>query len=323
MKRSLAAVALALSVLAGCRRGAFVQSASEQTYLAAKHNWEFRERFPRADRLFNGFDYGHAALYESLITHDRDFARVDGPTFEFVTTHVLRHPPAVPLEEAAIGPEYAKLIPEVVAMFSWAHMLHRQLYDAWGAYGLTDEERDSAVARLVRYYRSRPDLAFSARPKSMTLMEGQPYSLAFRKGAPKYNGLLWSYHWLQMAMYDALITGRTERVLQHSVDSLVNRFFAMIDDPPYSMPAEMPMSVESSPVFAARYPEAAIIFDNLHSLHDVVSDILASPIVAKRDKRAAILRAAAAYRDDTTAVISIDEWRMMRMHHPGMHGTRH
>jgi len=297
-------------LLAGCH-GSMAPPASEQTYLAAKHNWEFRERFPRADRLFNGFDYGHAALYESLITHDRDFARVDGPIFDFVTTQVLRHPPDVPLEEAAIGPEYAKLIPEVVAMFEWAHMLHRQLYDVWAAYDMNADARDSAVTRLVRYYRSRPDLAFSARPKSMHLMEGQPYSLAFRRGAPKYNGLLWSYHWFQMAIYDALIEGKTERVLQHNVDSLVNRFFAMIADPPYSMPAEMPMSVMASPVFAERYPDAAIIFDNLHSLHDVVSDILASPLVPKRDKRAAILRAAAAYRDDTTAVISMDEWRMM------------
>jgi hypothetical protein len=57
----------------------------------------------------------------------------------------------------------------------------------------------------------------------------------------------------------------------------------------------------------ARSPQAAIIFDNLHSLHHVVSDILASNIIPRAGKRAAILAAAAAYRDDTTAVISIDE----------------
>jgi hypothetical protein len=34
----------------------------------------------------------------------------------------------------------------------------------------------------------------------------------------------------------------------------------------------------------------------LLSLHDVVSDILASPVVPRAQKRAAILRAAAAYR---------------------------
>ncbi|HEX4682180.1 MAG TPA: hypothetical protein VH277_05695 [Gemmatimonadaceae bacterium] len=290
---------------------------SEQTYLAARHNWSFRDRFPRADHLFNGFDYGHAIVYENLVVHGMDSARIDGPTFDFVTTRVLRHPPAVPLEEAAIGPDYAKLVPEVVAMFEWAHGLHRQLYDVWGAYGLTDDQRDAEAARVIRYYRSRRDLAFSARPKSMTLMEGQAYSLAFRRGVPKYNGLLWSYHWLQMAIYDALLTGKTEQVLQKSVDSLVDRFFGMIADAPRHMPDEMPMAPEAAPLFSARYPDAAIIFDNLHSLHDVVSDILASPIVPAREKRAAILRAAAAYRDDTTAVISLDEWRMMGMMHHG------
>jgi hypothetical protein len=66
-----------------------------------------------------------------------------------------------------------------------------------------------------------------------------------------------------------------------------------------------------APKFAARYPEAAIVFDNLHALHDVVSDILASPAVASGRKRAALLAATAAYRDDTTAVISVDEWRAM------------
>jgi hypothetical protein len=145
----------------------------------------------------------------------------------------------------------------------------------------------------------------------MTLMEGQPYSLAFRKQDPRFNGLLWSYHWLQMALYDALIAGRTERQLQAKVDSTVDRFFAMLSNAPEHMPSGMPMSAGSAPLFSDRYPEAAIIFDNLHSLHDVVSDILVSDVVAKAAKRRAILAAAAAYRDDTTAVISVDEWREM------------
>ncbi|NOT94967.1 MAG: hypothetical protein HOP00_01475 [Nitrospira sp.] len=38
----------------------------------------------------------------------------------------------------------------------------------------------------------------------------------------------------------------------------------------------MPLTAELSPAFAARYPEIANIFDNLHMLHDNISDILAS-----------------------------------------------
>lgn len=303
--------------IVSCAANAVAHSGFEQTYLAARFNWAFRDRFSRADRLLNAFDYGHAALYQTLITRRDAAQRLEGAQFDFITKQLLRHPPNVPLEEAAIGPDYAKLVPEVLAMFDWAHVLHRQLYDVWAAQGLTGDVRDHEVARVLANYESRRDIAFSARPKSMTLMEGQPYSLAFRKQDPKFNGLLWSYHWYQMALYDALIEGMSERQLQAGVDSVVQRFFAMLEDAPGRMPREMPMSAAVSPRFADRYPEAAIIFDNLHSLHDVVSDILVSKIVPRSQKRTAILAAAAAYRDDTTAVISVHEWReMARMMSP-------
>jgi hypothetical protein len=112
-------------------------------------------------------------------------------------------------------------------------------------------------------------------------------------------------------MYDALITGHGENELQSHVDSTTRRFFAMLANAPSGMPAEMPMAPTAAPIFAARYPEAAIVFDNLHALHDVAADILMSPVVPKNEKRAALLAAAAAYRDDTTAVITVDEWRTM------------
>src|SRR5262249_8734619 len=252
-------------------------------------------RFPEADRLLNAFDYGHAALYQTLITRDDAAARLDGAEFDFITKDLLRHPPNLAIDEAAVGPDYAKLAPELVALFDWAHVLHRQIYDVWSVPGLTDQQRDANVARLLRYYQSRRDLALSTRPKSMALMEGQPYSRVFRPRAPKFNGLLWSYHWFQLAMYDALIMGNGGSELQSHVDSTTRRFFAMLADAPRRMPPEMPMAPTSAPIFAARYPEAAIVFDNLHALHDVVADILTSPLVPKNEKRAALLAAAAAY----------------------------
>jgi hypothetical protein len=71
------------------------------------------------------------------------------------------------------------------------------------------------------------------------------------------------------------------------------------------------MTPAVAPRFAARYPEAAIIFDNLHSMHDVVSDILASPLIPRDGKRAAILAAAEHYRDSTSFVISESAWKEM------------
>jgi len=283
-----------------------------QTYLAARHNWTFRKRYPDVDRLFNAFDYGHAAMYQALLVRGAQApGQLEGSEFDFITKRLLRHPPSVPLEEHAIGPDYGTLIPEVLAIFDWAHMLHRQLYDVLADERLNQQERDARVAEMMRYYASRPDLALSVQPKSMELMEGQPYSLSFRREAPKFNGLLWSYHWMQMAVYDALLasTSRSER--RANVDSTIARFWSLLAQAPTTTPSMMPMAPVVAPRFTARYPEAAIVFDNLHALHDVVADILSAPSIPASAKRSAILQAAAAYRDSTTSVTSRADWMSM------------
>jgi hypothetical protein len=289
----------------------------EQAYLPGRHNWTFRNRYPHAERLLNAFDYGHAILYETLIgtrpAADAG-ARLDGSVYDYVVQRVLRHPSHLALEERAIGPQYATLVPELLAMFEWAHMLHRQLYDVMADERLTPAQREVRAREVLRYYQSRGDLALSAAPKSMELMEGQPYSLAFRRAAPKFNGLIWSYHWLQIALYEALLLAVNPGDRLANVDTSLAQFWAMVDGAPARLPAVMPMSPAVAPRFSQLYPEAAIIFDNLHALHDVAGDILASPIIPSSEKRAAILRAAAAYRDSTTRVTSRGEWREHSLH---------
>jgi hypothetical protein len=236
---------------------------------------------------------------------------IDGREFTFITTRLLVHPPDLPLEEHAVGPAYTTLVPELSAVFDWTHMLHRQLYDVLADQRLDSAARDARVEQLLRYYESRRDLALSRRPKSMMLMEGAPYSLIFRREDPKFNGLLWSYHWYQMAVYDALLATNAAGGRRQNIDAATARFWELIADAPAHMPTTMPLAAAVAPRFAARYPDAAIVFDNLHSLHDVVADILASPLVPSREKRATILRALATFRDSTTEVISLDEWRSM------------
>ena len=80
------------------------------------------------------------------------------------------------------------------------------------------------------------------------------------------------------------------------------------------MPQQMPMTAAIAPRFAERYPEAAIIFDNLHSMHDVISDVLANPAVPRDRKRAEITLAARRYRDDTSFVMTEQAWRTMAQH---------
>ena len=289
--------------------GAQWSTVTDQYYLPAPHNWTFRRAHPTADRLFNAFDYGHAILYEVLWSRSSAPASVlEIEQYDFITETLLINPPRLPLEEAAIAPNYSRLVPEARAMFEWAHLLHRQIYDVLADNRLNDAQKDAEVARLVSYYRTRPELAFSSLPKSMTLMEGQPYSLAFRRGYPKFNGLIWGYHWLQVGLYDALLSGRTPAERSTLITGAVARFKQMLNDPPRSLPYLMPMTPGVAPLFTRRYPEAAAIFDNLHSLHDVISDILANDAVPRNRKRAEILLAARRYRDDTTEVISREDW---------------
>lgn len=307
-------IAILALVGAGCAPSGSGRAASyyDQTYLSASHNWAFRNQFPGVDALFNAFDYGHAKLYETLWrAPGAPRGTLDEREFHFITGDLLRHPPIVPLDEGAIAPEWVKLAPEVAAMFEWAHMLHRQIYDVWTDDRIRQTDKDARVAALLTYYKSRRGLAFSSHPKNMNLMEGQPYSLSFRTRFPTYNGLIWSYHWLQMTLYEALLTSETPTQRKQNVDAVVARFWVLLDSAPASLPTVMPQSPAIAPTFSARYPEAAIIFDNLHSLHDVVSDVLADQRIPRGEKRRLILDAANRYRDDTSSVVSIDDWKEM------------
>ena len=322
MKRSRAVTILAAALVAA-GAGALAPRALvaqwsrsyDQFYLQAPHNWEFRNRYVGADRLFNAFDYGHAILYETLWTKpSAPPAELEEKEYDYLTRTVLVRPPRVPLEEGAIEVRYAQLAPEAKAMFEWAHILHRQVYDVLADEGLSQPRKDAEIARLLAYYRSRPDLAFSSRPKSMKLMQEQPYSLAFRRKYPKFNGLIWAYHWMQVGLYEPLLVGADGDERQAGVRATVARFWQMLGDPPRSLPHQMPMTAAVAPRFAERYEEAAIVFDNLHSMHDVISDILANHDVPRDRKRAEILRAARLFRDDSSYVMPVAAWRAMARH---------
>jgi len=152
-------------------------------------------------------------------------------------------------------------------------------------------------------------------------MESRPYSTAFRRRYPRFNGLIWSYHWLQLALYEVLMSDSSRAVRRPAVERAIARFNAMIACPASQLPTVMPYAAAVAPRFAERYPEAAAIFDNLHSLHDVVSDILASPAVPLAKKREKLLQAAAEYRsptiDATTVVASREMAREMGVEHMG------
>ena len=313
--RTLAnAIALAFFAVVALPRASAAQwvTTFDQFYFPDRTNWAFRNNYPPADRLFNAFDYGHAILYERLYTKpDADASILEVKEYDFITHKLLVDPPRLPLEEGAIEVAYAKIAPEAKAMFDWAHVLHRQVYDVWADERVPVAEKDLRIAKLLRYYKSRPDIAFSSVPKNMELMEGQYYSRAFRERYPKFNGLIWGYHWLQVGLYEPLVTAHNADERQTGVLAAVARFRQMLENAPEHMPRLMPMTAAIAPTFSARYPEAAIIFDNLHAMHDVISDILASPKVPKERKRQEILIAAARYRDSSSFAMTRPEWTAM------------
>ncbi len=304
------AVALLVLLAPSAGRAQWVTT-HEQFYLQASHNWEFRNRYQAADRLFNAFDYGHAILYETLLRRPWPSSVLEEEIYDRLTQHILVRPPRLPVAEAAVEIRYSQLAPEAKVMFDWAHILHRQVYDVWADESIPLARKDEQVSRLLDHYRRRSAVAFSSQPKSMALMQEQPYSLAFRKEYPKFNGLIWAYHWLQIGLYEPLLVGRDSDERQALVRATVARFWQMLADPPRTMPHVMPMTAAVAPTFAARYPELAIIFDNLHSMHDVISDILVDPELSRDRKRSEILRAARLYRDDSSYVMTVAAWRTM------------
>ena len=285
---------------------------NEQFYYPGSFNWQFLNRYPEGGRLFNAFDYGHAILYERLYTRPRDLAsELETRQFNYLTTDLLVRPPRFAVAEETIEPAYAKLAWRAKLMFDWAHMLHRQIYDIYADPRLTRAEQDRLIERVTDYYLSNRRLAFAAAPKAMALMDDQYYSQVFRRGYPKFNGLIWAYHWLQVGLYEPLIEGRTPAERKAGVQAAIARFWSMVEQAPSRFPRVMPMTSAIAPQFSAAHPRAAVIFDNLHMTHDIISDILAADTVPAGRKREVIYAALDRMQDSTRDVMTMEEWWTM------------
>jgi len=284
-------------------------------HLPADHNWSFRAHYPAADRLFNAFDYGHGILYETLWTRpDAPVELLEEEIYRRLTREILPSPPRLPMPEASFMPRYSRLVPRAVEMFEWAHVLHRQTYDILGDPSLTEEERDLAMQELLVHYRTS-DLAFPVEPKGMEIMDDQHFSQVFRERYPRFNGLIWAYHWLQVAVYEPLLVHTTPEERQTGIQATIVRFWQMVEGSGENLPVEMPMTPAVAPTFTERFPEFAAIFDNLHMMHDVISDILVSENVERGDKRAEIYRQTDLFRDPSAMAVSVEDWISMALAH--------
>jgi hypothetical protein len=233
----------------------------------------------------NAVAVGHAMAYEDLVTGKAD--RLETDTFNRINW-VLNNPPRFMPDEANISPTFGRKYGVLEQVFDWTHVLHAQTVDVLASTQLTDAEKDAQIDRLYRFYVESVPYAVTGLPMNMGYLDEQPYSKAFRRKYPKVNGLFWGYHWLQGTMYDALY-GKTLQEQRTTYTSLGKQYHEI--ELYRTDRLFMPMFAEVSPRFAARFPQIANTFDNLHMLHDMVNDILASDWMSEEQKETQIKRA--------------------------------
>jgi hypothetical protein len=109
---------------------------------------------------------------------------------------------------------------------------------------------------------------------------------------------------------------RSRAEAKSGLDATMARFWEMVHTERY--PTTMPMTVAVAPEFSRRHPRAAVIFDNLHMMHDIIADVLASAAIPKDRKRQVIYQQLEEFRSPEGNVISLEEWRRMADHMGGI-----
>ncbi len=247
--------------------------------------WAVMRDLPQLYRELNGIDFGHAHLAETLL-QTQDPRRVEKARIEVLA--FIASSPAVPPDEEQMAPTFNRMAWEVAKSFDWAHTFHRSLYDLFASDAVKDKE--VAYRKLLVEYLEKPEAITPHRLDHHGALWSFPESKSFRDRFRAFNTQIWAYHWLQAAVYDVQLKGdvSTQQELLPRVIAFYHGYLRR--------PAEkwqyMPMMREAAPAFAARFPEAAAIFDNLHMLHDNLDDVLARPdLYPTRDsKRRAMLR---------------------------------
>ena len=289
--------------------GAQWSTAHAQAPLKTPHNGAFRERYAAAERLLNAFEYADARRYEALWGESRARASaLEVDEFTRLTRELFVDPPRLRVAPGAVEREFAKLVPEAVAMLAWHRNLMRQAYDVLADPALKEADRDGRIAELVAYYRNRREVAVSVQPRSFDALDGQFHSLAFRREYPKFNGLAWATRWLTIALYESLVRGESPADRERLLTATLDRFRQLIRNPPETTPFVMPLSPVIAPAFARRFPELAAMLDNAHMLQEVFADILVAREVPRSAKRQEILRAANLFRSDTAFATPYETW---------------
>ncbi|MBC7714876.1 MAG: hypothetical protein H7177_16130 [Rhizobacter sp.] len=261
-------------------------------YPSPPEAYKLGEVYPEAQRLLFAFDYGHALVYETLILKKGTIKNPKELEKELLTRifSILENPPYIKVDEGDIAPNYVYKFPLVINLFDWSHMLHQFVLDVLA----TSEDRGPVMVdrinTIYEKYKSNKAIAITDECKSMLFMDGHYFSKTFRKQFPSFNLLIWSYHWFQIKLYEALLAP-TKMERDVAVANTIAQFKSLISDLPDSADFDMmPETATEAPTFAKLFPKIPAAFDNNHMLHDIVSDMITSDKVPVEKLRGEALR---------------------------------
>jgi hypothetical protein len=257
-------------------------------HLRGPWNWALSHELEQLNREFNGIDFGHAHIAETLL-NTQDEQKVEKARLEVLD--FIYSSPSVAPDEPQIAPTFARMVWDVQKTFDWAHTFHRSLYDLFASDTVTD--KDSAYRKILADYLSKPEAITAHRLDHHGKLWSFPESKAFHDKFPKFNSQIWAYHWLQAGVYDVQLMGGAEKQ-REMMPKIIEHYHGYLKSPPLRWKF-MPMLPEVAPNFSAGFPEAAAVFDNLHMLHDNMDDILSSPglyptLESKKEAMISILR---------------------------------
>jgi hypothetical protein len=280
----------------------------------------------------------HPDLYDLLIrveraqgvmfgglAHEGDVMRASAeklPTFGFELDMVERLTALVAEEgraeevahEAEAG--FEVLGERGAAVIARANAFHREVLGILADESIsTFNDRRVAVNAAVERYRSEPEIAVPAAPKDMDILYDHPQTTDFRTGYTDLGGLIWAGYWLRLAATEPLTDIADPVRRDQGLDTVTTRYHLKLSygDPPQFFPSELPMAPAISPGMIFLSAEAAMIWDNVSMMQEVLSDILASPDV--EDVRAAIDLTVEHFTDPEYRMRDQGYWEIMALRH--------
>ena len=230
---------------------------------------------------------------------------------------VARPDPEADRGYAALGTRGAEIIHRTQAF-------HREVLAIVATVSAADRRRAIEVA--IQRYRSRPSLALADLPKDMTLLYDHPYTsfVPPKQGQteplrqlayPTLTGLVWSAHWYQLAVEEALERFDDPMERERGLRTVAERFDRKLSSgtPPDAFPTELPLAPSIAPGLVAVHDRAASIVDNLDMMLDVIADVLVHPDVG--DRRAAVNEVITQFTDRQYRCVPADEWIVVALRH--------